>query len=629
MPMHQHEGGAAQQQARWQRDRLEDDGEEWAILQQQCGEPMPGAALSPEDLKTSKLYFEAQAANSDTCGLNALNNLCQRPQFKIADLQQAEAEHAQAQDGGHFSHGVPTQNMPTGFFDVEAVKIAARRSGLEIVDVEPMMDYRKSACLAFSDAALSSEDGSWFLGFLVYDRRPGFPMHYYALRRDERFPGVWLRLDSQLAVRGEPLKNRRLTTDDLWSCYQANAHHFGAWVLRWYPVVYCRGAAEEVIRQLAKKHAPDRIKDAPDGAYKVTEARALKVLKECGWVVSRTLTHLLEDLPRTTVRELLVRFARPSEAEMRSALEAADWDLAAAQPAIDRVLRQRIALAQSVDAGGAAPRALSLCDWEPRQAATLLSLQLQCSVGEKSGIEPTLALLHEALSMAGGDVDRAEALLSLVPVVGTMSQAATLLGQTKTWSVKAARQVLQVQQRFPRVSFAVALEVLRRNDDDPHAACEMLAEYQKGVQRLVLENAHEDLFKDDEILIAETALNTCDWDPGAAFVNAKNLTIAVQQTRKIIRNRGAAEAAKFFPVDGVLAALAAGEQRPQAAAAFLLGLPQPDEHERPPHGAATAQRHSPPPKAGGETGYGVAPQRVDKRGQVPRNEQEEEYCSVM
>lgn len=612
MPMYNNEAGgySQRQQQTKQSERMEDESEEvqWA-MRASLGEPMPGEPLTLEDLKKNKLYFEAQAASSDTCGLNALNNLCQRPQFKTADLQQAEAEHARAQDGGHFSHAAPAQDMPTGFFDVEAVKIAAKKWGLQIVDVEPVTDYRKSACLAFSDSALSSEDGSWFLGFLVYDRRPGFPMHYYTLRRDERFPGVWLRLDSFLPARGEPLKNRRLTTEDLWSFYQANAHHFGAWVLRWYPVVYCKGAAEEVIRQLAAKHGSD-------GAYQITEARALRILKECGWVVSRTLTHLLEELPRVTVRELLVRFARPSEAEMRSALEAANWDLVTAQPAIDKVLRQRILLAQSVDAGGAAARALSLSDFEPRQAATLLSLQLQCR--PSPGIEPpALATLSEALSTAGGDVDRAEALLSLMQEVGAMSQAAKLLEQTKNWSVKAARQVLQVQKRFPRVSIVVALEVLKRNDDDPHAACEMLAEYQKGVQRLVLENAQEDLFKDDEVLIAETALNTSDWDPSTAFVNAKNLTIAVQQTRKIIRSRNVSQ---FFPVDSVLAALAAAEQKPQAAAACLLGLPPPEDRER---GAAI--RHE--PQSGSHPSR--QPQRVDKRGHAPHHEQEEEYCNIM
>jgi hypothetical protein len=306
---------------------------------------------------------------------------------------------------------------------------------------------------------------------------------------------------------------------------------------------------------------------------------------------------------------------------MRSALEAANWDLAAAQPAIDAVLRQRIARAQAVDAGGAAPRALSLCDWEPQQAATLLALQLQCKMGaDKLGCEGndfSLPMLHEALHMAGDDVDHAEALIGLVPDVGSLSQALKLLDQTKTWSVKTAQRILEVQKRVPRVSIPVAIEVLKRNDDDPHAACEMLSEYQKGVQRMVLESAFEDLlFKDDEVLIAETALNSSDWDPNVAFINAKNLTSAVEQTRKIIRQRGGPAQVKNFTADSVLAALTAGDQKPQAAAALLLGIPEPEAHPPP------AQHRGPPQRRAGP-----APQ--DKRGQGHRQEQDEEYCSVM
>lgn len=587
-----------------------------AMLQQQP-EAMPGEALSAEDLKKNKLYFEAQPANSDTCGMNALNNLCQRPQFKLADLQQAEAKHAQMHKGGHFMHSQP-QNLPTGFFDIEALKIAAQKSGLEIVDVEPVMDYSKSPCRAFSDAAASSDDSSWFLGFLVYDRRPGFFMHYYALRRDERFAGIWLRLDSLLAQSGEESKNRRLTMDNLWATYQANAHFFGAWVLRWYPVVYCKGAADEVVKRLK------RTSDCT-----LSEERALKALKQCGWVVCKTVRYLLEDVPRATVRELLVSFARPSEAEMRSALEAAEWDVAAAQPAIDKVLRERIALAQDVEPGGIVLTALSLCDWEPKQAATVLSLQLHCkslkldmTLSERGhpGYEPSkqLALLHEALQLAGADVDHAEALLRLLPSVGTMSQTKRLLEQAK-WSGVAAQKILEVQKRIPRVSNTVALEVLKRNDEDPHAACEMLAEYQKGVQRLVLENAFTDLAKGDEMLIAEAALDLSDWDPAVAFVSAKNLLVAVEQTRRIVQSQGQAQS---FAVDTVLAALTAGEQKPEAAACLLLGLPLPDSERRP---AGPAKGY--PPEA--RTGNPV-PQRPalqESRGQT--NQEEEEYCCVM
>merc|ERR1712230_241168 len=99
-----------------------------------------------------------------------------------------------------------------------------------------------------------------------------------------------------------------------------------------------------------------------------------------------------------------------------------------------------------------------------------------------------------------------------------------------------------------------------------------------------------------------TALNTSDWDPNISFVNAKNLTAAVEQTRKIIRSRGGSSQIQTFPVDTVLAALAAGEQRPQAAAALLLGLPEPERPQQPQ--ALQARPGGPPHRP------------MDKRGQV-------------
>lgn len=570
----------------WSEAELEQAMRDSLVLQSAA---QPGEALHSSDLKVKGLYFEQQAAGSDTCGLNALNNLCQRPQFTLADLQKAEAQHARAQEGGQFAQVASDQNVPTGFFDMEALKIAASTAELEIVDVEPIGDFRRSQCLAFSDCASQCTDGSWFLGFLVYDARPGHIMHYYALRRDERYQGVWLKLDSQAPDTGEEPRNRRLTAEQLWSLYEANKQHFAAWLMRWYPVVYRAGAAREVRTKLQQLLG-----------YDLSDPRARTALQKTKWVVTRTVEHLLKDLPTTAIRELLVQFARPSEAEMRCALETANWDLGAAQPEIDKVLRHRISLAQGVTTG-MAQKALSLCDWEPAKAATLLSLQLQCGPASAD----VLGDLHAALKLTGNDVDQAKAVINLVPAVESMEHAAALFMQMRTWSVEAARRVLQVRKRFPRVPVNVAQEVLRRNDDDPHAACEMLDEYQKRVQRLVLQHASEDLlFKNEEISIAETALNSTDWDPNVAFTAAKNLTLAVQHTRKLIKNRGFAQ---FFPVDTILPALTAGEMKPQAAASYLLGVQFPMQDGQP----------QPPPRAARE-----------KRAPAQPRHEEEDTCSI-
>ncbi|CAJ1333510.1 unnamed protein product, partial [Effrenium voratum] len=228
---------------------------------------------------------------------------------------------------------------------------------------------------------------------------------------------------------------------------------FQSWLLRWYPVVFRAGAVRQVCRLLERR------------GLLLSPARAAQILKESGWLVSAAAQRLLEVMPQTTLRELLVKFARPSEAEMRGLLEASGWDLSHAQPAIDRVLKHRIALAKQVEAGETTLNALGLCDWDPHGAAALLALQLQL------GTE-NLPELQEALRFAG-DADKAEATVKLKQEAGSMEAAAKLLQQC-SWSPASARKVLEVRRRFPRASVAVSIEVLRRNDEDPHAACEML-----------------------------------------------------------------------------------------------------------------------------------------------------------
>lgn len=78
------------------------------------------------------------------------------------------------------------------------------------MDVEPVADVLKSRCLSFAEAA---GDGTWLLGFLVYDRQPG-QMHYYSLRRLHM--GMWIQLDSQ----GH--RNCMLRESELWELYAAS-----------------------------------------------------------------------------------------------------------------------------------------------------------------------------------------------------------------------------------------------------------------------------------------------------------------------------------------------------------------------------------------------------------------------
>eukprot|EP00747_Dinoflagellata_sp_TGD_P220316 gnl/TRDRNA2_/TRDRNA2_92313_c0_seq1.p1 gnl/TRDRNA2_/TRDRNA2_92313_c0~~gnl/TRDRNA2_/TRDRNA2_92313_c0_seq1.p1 ORF type:complete len:626 (+),score=166.36 gnl/TRDRNA2_/TRDRNA2_92313_c0_seq1:87-1964(+) len=589
-------------------------------LQLQEQEEQPGLPLLQPDIQEGHLYFEQQAPGSDTCGMNALNNLCQRPIFKLEDLQNAEAEHARVQQGGGvFAQVDALPEIPTGFFEVEALKIAASTVDLEIVDVEPVISFCESRCAAFCDSARSSGgDGSWFLGFLVYDRRPG-QMHYYVLRRDERYEGIWLKLDSWTVDSGKEPRNRRLKEADLWALYDSNAQHFQAWLLRWYPVVYRAGAARAVCAAVGE--GPQR--------YDIGEVQALEALRHCDWFVPRAIEHLIRELPQTVLQELLVTFARPTEAEMRQALELVGWDLSKAQPAVSELLSKRLkTVTASVEASGTRLRALSMCDWQPEKAAKLLALQLQL---ESDTSVVAFRELREALKLAGDDVDRAESVVRLAEVVGNMAHSASLLEQTRTWSIVQAQRIVQVRKRFPQVPAVAAMEVLQKTDDDPRAACEALKDVVKRVQEHVMAAAGQGLFQGEEVLVAEAALNSADWDPERTRATAKNLALAVQQTRRLMSSRGIS---KFFSAEAVLPALTAGDLKPQAAVAILLGEPVPKEAApvpAPPRKAgapptqpvASAAAAAPPPRS--QPGM-EKPQPAARR---PQQQEDDDGCSVM
>lgn len=258
----------------------------------------------------------------------------------------------------------------------------------------------------------------------------------------------------------------------------------------------------------------------------------------------------------------MVKFARPSEADVRQALEGAQWDAAAAQPAIAEAVRRRIEAVQ-VGAQEGTRLALSLCDWSPGAAAQLLSLQLQ-----RSAPVGGLPELHEALQCAAGDLDRAEAILSLLPGAGRPKDALALL---ESCSVEGAKRLLAVQKRFPNASTTVAQEVLRRNDNDPHAACEMLVEFEKRVRRVALESvAAGALLEGEDRAIAETAMNSVDWEPAAAFAAAKSLAPAVVETRQLVQSRAHGTR---ITADMVLPALTATKGDAAVAASLLLGVP--------------------------------------------------------
>eukprot|EP00933_Yihiella_yeosuensis_P043332 TRINITY_DN38073_c0_g1_i1.p1 TRINITY_DN38073_c0_g1~~TRINITY_DN38073_c0_g1_i1.p1 ORF type:complete len:309 (-),score=72.78 TRINITY_DN38073_c0_g1_i1:125-1051(-) len=308
---------------------------------------------------------------------------------------------------------------------------------------------------------------------------------------------------------------------------------------------------------------------------------------------------------------------------MRSLLEASEWDLSMAQPSIDKVLKQRIALAKEVDAGDRARRALSLCDWDPNAAATLLALQLQLGYGVDRMSE-----LQRALTLADGNCDRAEAVLKLSTEEKSLSleQAAELLKETKSWSVPAAKRIRSVRSRFPGVSAPVALKVLRRNDDDPHAACEMLAEYRQRIKGLVVAQMEAgDIFMGEEVHVAEAALSACEWDPRTSFVAARTIAACVQRTRHILRSRAISGTSEQFQIDAVLSALTAADMKPKVAVSLLLGESLPPQTSRAENMQGRKGVHGYPK---GEPPLRAAPHQ-QQRVQHLAADQDEEYCSVM
>ena len=211
---------------------------------------------------------------------NQTNNIKQKQSpagpFCLPDLQEAELEVRQleSQDGflplrpvvgssldldatlqpGDAGYEVRSPMARTGMFELEAVKLAARNKGYEVIEIHPTPVWAEAEAGRYARAARDLEDAGcrerWFLGFLVYERIPGRAMHYYAiLRLPGREAGAdglredrWVILDS--LDRGETSpRNRLLTTQELAAHHDDNGEHFRSWLVRWYPVVSRSAAA--------------------------------------------------------------------------------------------------------------------------------------------------------------------------------------------------------------------------------------------------------------------------------------------------------------------------------------------------------------------------------------------------
>ncbi|CAL1169511.1 unnamed protein product [Cladocopium goreaui] len=103
----------------------------------------------------------------------------------------------------------------------------------------------------------------------------------------------------------------------------------------------------------------------------------------------------------------------------------------------------------------------------------------------------------------------------------------------------------------------------------------MLEEFRQRIRRSVSAEWDHFLHQGEEVFVAESALDTCDWDPRRAFLFARDLAIAVKKTRHLASQ--AVSHPSFsnqrFPIDAVVAALTVAKLQPKVALAVLFGEP--------------------------------------------------------
>eukprot|EP00928_Gymnodinium_smaydae_P031431 TRINITY_DN23064_c0_g1_i1.p1 TRINITY_DN23064_c0_g1~~TRINITY_DN23064_c0_g1_i1.p1 ORF type:complete len:972 (+),score=184.69 TRINITY_DN23064_c0_g1_i1:149-3064(+) len=568
----------------------------------------PGAELSGKMLADFGVAFERQPDSSDTCAVHALNNLVQRdasPEdaaatramleaaavaaeaaaaageevelggicsgpFAVHDLQQAEAEsrseelnasflmppteqHLSAlrSTSGHMSPSASSAPPRTGMFDVEAIKIAARAKGFEVIDTEPKPEWAETAIANYIDAARATavaESGAnerWFLGFLVYERIPGFAMHYYSIlhwpmqanagaqgssandQHEAKFHDeAWLLLDSM--DRGSKhARNRFMTFPDLVQFYEMNSEWFRSWLVRWYPIVR-KSAAVSALQRVITSKVSEICEDSASEICKdsVSSLRAEGACESSRWNVLAASEQLLK-AQELVGRELLVLRLALNETRARELLAAAEWNLdTAVRERMECVLGHRnpvvdskrdddsnvatkssdatdFSLLTSPQSSHATYLALRMTDWDIRSAAQLLLVSARAGAAE-TALRLRLEHALAALKASAWDADRALGVLRLLrterarllqghhgtagecgsdspPIEETAFQVLNLTG----FDELTALALLKVCVEFPNAPLAVCAEALRRGDSHAASACELLREFKTRVQNLV------------------------------------------------------------------------------------------------------------------------------------------------
>ncbi|CAL1171843.1 unnamed protein product [Cladocopium goreaui] len=581
----------------------------WQEEEARKAHPRAGSRLTREMMLQLGAAFERQPFGSDSCAIHSLNNLLQPKRsseeaaaklqealqaaakdeqneekeswvsttgvvgpFSMATLRAAESESREEEmacrgfvppkvtqlsllraDSGLSWKGAEQR---TGMFDVEAVKLAARSNGYEVIDVEPKPLWQESEVSSYLSAAKDLKE-RWFRGFLVHERIPGRAMHYYSILYWPSEPSEtetsesWMILDS--LDRDDSPRNRLLTTEDVISLHDQNGEFFRSWLLRWYPVVD-RHAAIESLQAAVSRGMTQATTE--DDSSPLSEVHAETELDACRWNVALAARRLLE-ASRHVGHELQVLQLVVSEEEARASLEATEWNFAeAVQHQSQRLLNHAKASSEEPSlAAVSAYAALSLTDWDSRRSAELLLLQerAQVAVGGDISLSAAAAALKESSS-----VHQALLIIQLIHEINkdqvdqdqqrdqfSIDEAfAARLLRHADGEVSTARQMAQVLRQFPSVPLAICAEALRRGESAA-AACMLLKDFEDQVCSLVSSLATRvSSTKGKEsasILttaecqeISRLALESASWNPDVAFTLAESHALSLIQVRREI-----------------------------------------------------------------------------------------------
>eukprot|EP00913_Durusdinium_trenchii_P026573 g24929.t1 len=460
-------------------------GEQGRFEELRKAQPRPGERLSERKLCELGAAFERQPFGSDTCAIHSLNNLLQPKRSPEEAAAKSEEEKAscgfvpprqlsllRADSGLSWP-----EEQRTGMFDVEAIKLAARSKGFEVIDVEPKPTWQDSEVSAFADAATQVKEVSQ--ESRAHDKE-------HQKEKEEESPKQ--EKDLQDAIRHEeahtgpvlpPSQARAASQLDLsrWNAQQATRALLAA--------------PRQVARELQVLQLT------------VSEQEARASLEATEWNFVSAVGHQSDKLLQHAKADCVESEARLTSASAFSALSATDWDVRRSAELL--LLKERAEAEHiSVDLSSAAA-----------------ALRETNSVNEALLV---VQLIHE-LHKENKDVDEAF--------------AAKLLQHGD--SCATARQIALVRSEFPSAPLAICAEALRRGEGQAAACillkdfedkvCSLVTAL---AHRVVSSRGREveELTASECKEVSMLALEAAEWNPDLAFALAESYALSVIQVRR-------------------------------------------------------------------------------------------------